>query len=139
MFLVVPVRPTGVDTDHGDSRQPVPAGVADRLDDLGLVRDEHLGHEAATGPLLHPRVEPVDVDAGLQPPPAGERDRSSPPERHAGIDQPTGDQGRTVRVVGDRGDQPVVLVAEVGVESGPVAETPVVCPHPEGRGHRAVE
>ena len=124
-FLVVPVCPARVDTDDGHSGQPVASCITDGLDDLGLVGDQHLGDEASAGPLPHLRVEPTDVDSWSLPSSSGERDRLSPPPRDPRIDQPTRHEGWPIGMVADRRDQPVVLVAEVGVETRPVAESSI--------------
>ena len=53
---------------------------------------------------------------------AGERDRPLAPRRAAGIDQPARDERRAGAAVDDGRHQPVVLVAEVRRQPGPLAE-----------------
>ena len=57
-------------------------------------------------------------------PPAGERHRPLAPVAPTGVDQPARHERRPAAVVDDGGDQPVVLVAEVGASAGPIAERP---------------
>ncbi len=104
---------------HRDQRhagEPGAVGVGDGLDDPRLVGDEHLGHGEAVGPSAHRRAQPRPVDAGPGEPAAGERHRSLAPPAAAGVDEPAGHERWARRVVVDGGDQPVVLIAEVGAE-----------------------
>ena len=71
------------------------------------------------------RVEPSEVDAGRRELPLGEADRAFAPVAPSWVDQPARHQRRPGAVVGDGGDQPVVLVAEVEAAAGPVADRPV--------------
>ena len=71
------------------------------------------------------RVEPAEVDAGRRELPLGEAHRALAPVAPSWVDQPARDERRAVAVVGDGGDQPVVLVAEVEAAARPVADRPV--------------
>jgi hypothetical protein len=70
-------------------------------------------------------MEPVDVDAGRGELPFGEANRAFAPPAATRVDQPAGHERGSVAVVGDGGNQPVVLVAEVQAASRPVADRPV--------------
>ena len=126
------------DRRHGNAGQPGAVGIGDRLDDSRLVGDEHLGDQLARRPRLHPRDEAVDVDARARRTAGG---RSAPGVRPRGTDagsiSPLVTSGAPDAVVGHRGHQAVVLVAEVGVERGPLAERPVGAQRPAARARRA--
>ena len=80
------------------------------------------GTSRRCGPALHRRRQPIDVHPRRVPRALGEAHRTRPPVAFARVDQPAGDQRRTVAFVAHGIDQPVVDVAEVDGERGDRAE-----------------
>ena len=112
-------KPAGCHGVDGNARQPRAWPVGDRLEDPGLVGDEHLRDELALRPPREAAGELREVDAGVRERAARELHRPPPPQADARIDQPARDQWRPVATLVHRGHEGVILVTKVGVELRP--------------------
>ena len=105
--------------------------IDDRLDQTGLRRNEHLGHESVADPGADRRVDSRSRTAERVEGPLCETGRTPPPSIVERVDDPRcHERMGTGGVVGDGVGEPVVLIAEARRSR---ATSPNVAP-PVGRG-----